>query len=77
MKWYILLAGFLMLAFVYMFLQALFYKTRFYRLPSNTGLRFLHMTDIHIGLLNISAGRIQKTIRRLTPIVSLSAGSFG
>ncbi|MBP7175730.1 MAG: metallophosphoesterase [Thermoclostridium sp.] len=76
MKWYLIVAGFLLLVFVYMFLQAVFYKTRFYRLPNQAGLRFLHMSDIHIGLLNISASRIQKTIRKANPDFILLGGDL-
>lgn len=76
MKWYIIAVSFLLLAFIYMFLQALLYKTRYYRLPTNTGLRFLHMTDIHIGLLNITAKRIQRTIRKANPDYILLSGDL-
>jgi len=76
MNWYLYAAGFLLLVFAYMFIQAVSYKTRFYRLPTNTGLRFLHMTDIHIGLLNISASRIQKTIRDANPDYILLGGDL-
>ncbi len=76
MKWYIIAVSFLLLAFIYMFLQALLYKTGYYRLPTNTGLRFLHMTDIHIGLLNITAKRIQRTIRKANPDYILLSGDL-
>lgn len=76
MKWYIYLTFFILAALIYMFLQALLYKTRFYRLSTNTGLRFLHMTDIHIGLLHISAARIQKTIQKASPDYILLSGDL-
>lgn len=76
MKWYMIAAGLILLAFIYMFVQALLYKTRYYRLPTHAGLRFLHMTDIHIGLLNISAGRIQKTIQKAHPDYILLSGDL-
>lgn len=76
MKWYMIAAGLLLLALMYMYVQALAYRTRYYRLPTNTGLRFLHMTDIHIGLLNISARRIHKTIQKAHPDYILLSGDL-
>lgn len=76
MEWYLIAAGLLLSAFVYMFVQALLYRVRHYRLPTNTGLRFLHMTDIHIGLLNITARRIQKTIQKVRPDYVLLSGDL-
>jgi hypothetical protein len=76
MKWYTVIAGLLLLALIYMYVQALIYKTRYYSLPTGTGLRFLHMTDIHIGLLHISARRIQKTIQNAKPDYILISGDL-
>lgn len=76
MKWYMFVAGFLLLALIYMYVQALVYRVRYYRLPTNTGLRFLHMTDIHIGLLNITARRIHKTIQKVHPDYILLSGDL-
>lgn len=76
MKWYTITTGVLLLAFLYMFLQAVIYKTRFYRLPTQTGLRFLHLTDIHIGLLNISARRLRETILKAQPDIVLISGDL-
>lgn len=76
MKWYMVVTGFLLLLFIYMYVQALIFKTRYYRLTDDIGLRFLHMTDIHIGLLHISARRIRNTIQKARPDYILLSGDL-
>jgi predicted MPP superfamily phosphohydrolase len=75
MKWVLMIPVFA-LVLLYMFLQALLYTTRVHTLPTSTGLRFLHLTDIHISLLLISAGRIRKTIENTRPDYILISGDI-
>lgn len=76
MKWFTVTAAIMLAAFVYMYIQASAYKVRYYRLPAGTGLRLLHLTDIHIGLLHISARRIRKTIEKVKPDYILISGDL-
>jgi predicted MPP superfamily phosphohydrolase len=75
MKWYIYLVA-LFLLFFYMFLQSIIYKTRYYKLSTNIGLRFLHLTDIHIKLLCVSPGRVKRTINKVNPDYMLIGGDL-
>jgi predicted MPP superfamily phosphohydrolase len=59
-----------------MFIQALSYKTRHYELSGGAEFRFLHITDIHIGLLFISSSRIKNTIEKTKPDFILISGDF-
>lgn len=76
MNWFIIAAAVFLLVFLYMFLQAILFKTRYYRLNTQAGLRFLHLTDIHIGMLNISACRLRRTIEKTQPDIVLISGDL-
>lgn len=76
MKYLIAFVVFIILLLAYMFIQALSYKTRHYELSGGTEFRFLHITDIHIGLLFISPSRIKKTIEKTKPDFILISGDF-
>ncbi|HEY8500368.1 MAG TPA: metallophosphoesterase [Clostridia bacterium] len=74
-----LLIAFILLVILliaYMFIQALSYKTRYYELSGGTEFRFLHITDIHIGLLFVSASRVKTTIEKTKPDFILMSGDF-
>ncbi len=76
MKWWISVFLFFLILFIYMFIQALLYKTRQFILSSHAGYRFMHLSDIHIGLLCISAKRINRTIQKVHPDFILISGDF-
>lgn len=76
MKLYLIIPALFILLFVYMFVQALLYRTRHYTLPTRKGIRLLHITDIHIGLLFISSGRMKKTIARVNPDYIIISGDL-
>ncbi|NLG88218.1 MAG: metallophosphoesterase [Clostridiaceae bacterium] len=76
MKYLIALVSLGILLLVYMFIQAMSYKTRHYELSGGAEFRFLHITDIHIGLLFISSSRIKKTIIETKPDFILISGDF-
>ena len=69
LKWYIIVPFSLLMLFIYMFVQAAIYKTRFYNLNYGIGLRILHLTDIHINLLLISSARLKEPYQNQTPII--------
>lgn len=76
LKWYVVVPAVFLLLFLYMFIQSMCFKVRHYNLNAGTGIRFLHLTDIHIGLLHISAKRIRKAIEKATPDYILFSGDF-
>lgn len=76
LKWYILTPLFLLTVIIYMLVQASVYKTRYYNLNFGTGLRLLHLTDIHINLLLVSSSRLRKTIRKANPDFILISGDL-
>jgi len=75
-KWYIIVPVLLIILFLYMFIQAQSFKIRYHTIASKTGIRFLHMTDIHIALLFVSAKRIRKAIEKTKPDYILFSGDF-
>lgn len=76
LKWYIIVPFSLLMLFIYMFVQAAIYKTRFYNLNYGIGLRILHLTDIHINLLLISSARLKRTISKSDPDYILISGDL-
>ena len=76
MKLLIASVSVVILLLAYMFIQALSYKTRYYELSGGTEFRFLHITDIHIGLLFVSSSRIKTTIEKTKPDFILISGDF-
>lgn len=76
MKFVIAFTVLAILLFAYMFIQALLYRTRHYQLSGVAEFRFLHITDIHIGLLFISSSRIKNTIEKTKPDFILISGDF-
>jgi|LFRM01.2.fsa_nt_gb predicted MPP superfamily phosphohydrolase len=76
MKYLIAFAALVILLLAYMFIQAMSYKTRHYELSGGAEFRFLHITDIHIGLLFISSSRIKNTIEETKPDFILISGDF-
>lgn len=76
LKWYIIASLLFALVFIYMSLQAAIYKTRYYNLKYGGGLRFLHLTDIHINLLLISSARLKRTIEKYNPDYILISGDL-
>jgi predicted MPP superfamily phosphohydrolase len=75
-KWYIFVPVLLIVLVIYMFIQAQAFKIRYHAISAKTGLRFLHMTDIHISLLFVSARRIRKAIEKTKPDYILFSGDF-
>lgn len=75
-KWYIAFPIVLLLLVAYMFIQAQSFKIRHFSMPTKVGIRFFHMTDIHISLLFISSNRIKKTIEKSKPDYVLFSGDF-
>lgn len=73
-KWYII--GFVLIIFIYMIFQAAIYKTRYYSLNLGAGLRFLHLSDIHINLLLVPSARLRKTIMKANPDYILISGDL-
>jgi len=59
-----------------MLVQASVYATRHYNMNFGAGLRFLHLSDIHINLLVISSARIKRTIRKANPDYILISGDL-
>ncbi|MDD4297566.1 MAG: metallophosphoesterase [Ruminiclostridium sp.] len=76
MKWYIIAPATLLVILIYMFLQALSFKIRFFTLPSKANIRFFHLTDVHIRRLFISAKRIKKAIEKTNPDYILISGDL-
>lgn len=76
MSWYELALLLILFVFVYMYVQAGIFKKRVYRLSKKAGFRFLHLTDIHIGLLHISSNRIKKIVDDTNPDYVLISGDF-
>jgi hypothetical protein len=76
MKWYIIAPATLLVILIYMFLQALSFKIRFFTLPSKANIRFFHLTDVHIRRLFISAKRIKKAIEKTNPDYILFSGDL-
>lgn len=75
-EWYVAVPLFLLIIFIYMLIQASVYKTNYYRLDFGTGLRFLHMSDIHINLLLVPSFRLRKTIMKANPDYILISGDL-
>jgi predicted MPP superfamily phosphohydrolase len=75
-KWLIIAPILLLLIALYMIIQAAVYKTRYNNLEYGMGLRILHLTDIHINLLNISSARMRKTILSVNPDFILIGGDI-
>ncbi len=76
MKWCIILPAVPVIVFIYMFVQALLYKTIYQTIPTGAGYRFLHLSDIHIGLLFVSSHRISKTIKKVSPDYIIISGDL-
>lgn len=76
LKWYIIIPLILLIIFIYMIIQAAIYKTRYYNLGFGAGLKFLHLTDIHINLLLVSSARLRKTIEKANPDFILISGDL-
>ena len=68
LKWYITVPLSLLLICIYMLVQASVYATRHYNMNFGAGLRFLHLSDIHINLLVISSARIKELYEKQIPI---------
>lgn len=76
MKWYIIVPAFLIMLIIYMFIQAQSFRIRYNTISSKAGIRFLHMTDIHISLLFVSSKRIKKAMEKTKPDYILLGGDF-
>ncbi len=75
-KLFIIVPALLLLLIIYMFIQAAAYKVRYHNLEYGAGLRILHITDIHIDLLNISSARMKRTIISANPDFILIGGDL-
>jgi len=75
-KWYVAVPVCLLIIFVYMLVQASIYRTRHYNLNLGAGLRFLHLTDIHINLLLVPSFCLKKTILKSNPDYILISGDL-
>lgn len=76
MKYLIAFVSLVILVLAYMFIQAMSYKTRYYELSGGVKFRFLHITDLHIGLLFVSPSRIKAVIEKTKPDLILISGDF-
>ncbi len=62
---------------IYMYMEAAWVKVeRVDFSKSETGLKIMHLTDLHVYLTRVSAGRIRKTILAENPDILLISGDY-
>jgi predicted MPP superfamily phosphohydrolase len=76
MIFYILLA-LITAVLVYMYIEAGWVKVERVNFSKNgTGLKIMHLTDLHVYLSRVSAGRIRKTVIAENPDIILISGDY-